>query len=100
MSNKYGGIFLHCCANADHQYEGLQKLPNFRGLNRELGASDKRLTVNTFAGKTVLNVAWQSVEAVENLLDMAKPDSRFLLNMDSTDIDDAKRTYERLKSKM
>ncbi|MEI6520207.1 MAG: uroporphyrinogen decarboxylase family protein [bacterium] len=100
MSNKYGGIFLHCCANADHQYEGLQKLPNFRGLNRELGASDRRLTVNTFAGKTVLNVAWQPIEAVEALMDMAKPNSRFLFNMDSTDIDDAKRTYERVKSRM
>ncbi len=94
MSEKYGGIFLHCCATADHQYGGLQKLPNFRGLNREFGASDKRLTVNTFAGKTVLNVAWQPIEAIEGLLKMAKPDSRFLFNLPSTDLDDAKRTYE------
>lgn len=97
LSNRYGGIFLHCCANADHQYEGLQKLPNFRGFNRELGASDRRLTVNTFAGKTVLNVAWQTIEAIEGLLDMAKPDSRFMFNIDSADIDDAKRMYERIR---
>ncbi len=98
LSNKYGGIFLHCCAHADHQYEGLQKLPNFRGFNRELGASDRRLTVNTFAGKTVLNVAWNTIEQVEELLRMAQPDSRFLFNMDSTDIDDAKRTYELIRN--
>ena len=33
LSERYGGIGIHCCANARHQWPGLKKIPNLRLLN-------------------------------------------------------------------
>jgi len=33
LSNRYGGIGIHCCANARHQWEGLKRVPGLRLLN-------------------------------------------------------------------
>ncbi len=33
LSNRYGGLGMHCCANAKHQWEHLIKIPDFRVLN-------------------------------------------------------------------
>jgi len=31
LSRTFGGLFMHCCAAADHQYEGFKRVPNLRG---------------------------------------------------------------------
>ncbi|HUV05588.1 MAG TPA: uroporphyrinogen decarboxylase family protein [Armatimonadota bacterium] len=33
LSRRYGGIGIHCCANAKHQWEGLKRIPDLRLLN-------------------------------------------------------------------
>jgi len=33
LSERYGGIGIHCCANARHQWPGLKKIPDLRLLN-------------------------------------------------------------------
>ena len=33
LSNRYGGIGIHCCASARHQWENFRKVPNLRLLN-------------------------------------------------------------------
>ncbi len=33
LSERYGGIGIHCCAHARHQWENLKKIPNLRLLN-------------------------------------------------------------------
>ncbi len=33
LSERYGGIGIHCCANARHQWNGLLKIPELRLLN-------------------------------------------------------------------
>ena len=33
LSDRYGGIGLHCCANARHQWENLRRVRNLRMLN-------------------------------------------------------------------
>jgi len=33
LSNRYGGLGMHCCANARHQWENFKKIPNLRLLN-------------------------------------------------------------------
>ncbi|MHC4984664.1 MAG: uroporphyrinogen decarboxylase family protein [Planctomycetota bacterium] len=33
LSDRYGGIGIHCCANARHQWPGLKKIPNLKLLN-------------------------------------------------------------------
>jgi len=97
LSNTFGGLFVHCCATADHQYPSLGKIPNLRGLNRVFQEPGPRPAIEAFSGQTVLLVAWYSEETICEMLDMALPDTRFLFNMPAQPLDEAKRTYERLR---
>jgi hypothetical protein len=99
LSETYGGLFVHCCATADHQYESFRKIPNLRGMNRVFQAPGPRPAIETFAGETVHMVAWTDEEGVYDLLDMALPKTRFLFNMPAQPLDESKRTYDRLRER-
>ncbi len=99
LSRRFGGLFVHCCATADHQYGNFKKIPNLRGLNRVFQAPGPRPAIDTFDGHTVFMHAWHPVEYVEMMLDMAHPHTRFLFNMPWQPLDDAKRTYARLRER-
>ena len=99
LSNTFGGLFMHCCADADHQYGQFNKIPNLRGLNRVYQAAGPKPAIEAFSGRTVLMQAWYDEEAVNNMIDMALPDTRFLFNMAAESLEDAKRMYERLRKR-
>jgi hypothetical protein len=99
LSETFGGLFMHCCATADHQYPSFRKIPNLRGLQRLFQQPGARPAIETFSGHTVLVIAGYAEEAVHEMLDMALPDTRFLLNMPPQPLDDARRTYERLRER-
>ncbi|MHB8994397.1 MAG: uroporphyrinogen decarboxylase family protein [Armatimonadota bacterium] len=99
MSETFGGIFMHCCAAADHQYESFKKIPNLRSLNRVFQAPGPKPAVEAFAGQTVLAQAWMDPEDMLAMLDMAHEDSRFLFNVGPLPLDEAKRTYEALRER-
>jgi len=94
LSRAFGGIFIHCCATADHQYPSFGKIPNLRGLHRVFQSPGPRPAIEAFAGKTVLMVGYD-----ERILDMALPESRFLFNVGSESLEDAKRTYEGIRAR-
>ncbi len=81
LSRDFGGIFMHCCATADHQYPMFNAIPNLRGINRVFQAPGPRPAIEAFSGRTVLMMAWLDEQAVYDLLDMALPDTRFVFNM-------------------
>ena len=99
LSETFGGLFVHCCAYADHQYSNFLKIPNLRGLNRDLKATDIKLTIDTFSGRTVLMVAGATEAQIYTLLEMAQPNTRFLFNISASNIDEARRLIERIKEK-
>jgi len=99
LSQTFGGLFAHCCAAADHQYGSFLKIPNLRGLNRVFQAPGPRPAIEAFSGRTVLIVAWTDEQGVYKLLDMARPDTRFLFNMPGQPLEEARRTYERLRAR-
>jgi len=107
LSETFGGLFIHCCANADHQYGSFKKIPNLRGLNRVFQAPGPRPAIEAFSGQTVLTMAWIGEETVQAMLDMAQPNTRFLFNMSrastsSTEylsLEEAKPLNERLRAR-
>lgn len=99
LSNTFGGLFMHCCATADHQYASFKKIPNLRGLNRVFQEPGPRPAIEAFSGRTVLMMAWIPEQQVCDLLAMARPDTRFLFNMSAQPLDDARATYERLRAR-
>ena len=98
LSTAFGGLFMHCCANADHQYANFLKIPNLRGLNRVFQAPGPRPAITTFSGRTVLVVAWTEEDAVKKMLDMAHPNTRFLFSMPRRPLEEQKPIYEQLRA--
>lgn len=97
LSEQFGGLFMHCCAAADHQYSEFNKIPNLRGINRVFQAPGPRPAIEAFAGRTVLVQAWMTEDQVMEMVDMALPNSRFAFDMQVADIDEGKALYERLR---
>ncbi len=99
LSETFGGIFIHCCAQADHQYPGFKKIPNLRGLNRVFQKPGPRPAIEAFAGTTVLIQGWENEESINRMLDMALPETRFLFNLHGCSLEEAKPLYERLRTR-
>ena len=97
LSESFGGIFIHCCATADHQYGNVRKIPNLRGLNRVFQAPGPRPAIEAFSGQTVLMMAWMAEEQIHELLEMALPDTRYLFDMSGLDLETAKGLPARLR---
>jgi hypothetical protein len=97
LSERYGGLFMHCCANADHQYGEFLKIPNLRGLNRVFLEPGPRPAIDAFSGRTVLILGCGGEEGMRELLAMARPDTRFLFNVGAPTLDEAKALLERLR---
>ena len=99
LSRTFGGLFMHCCAAADHQYASFLKIPNLRGLNRVFQTPGPRPAVDAFAGRTVLMNAWFDEQTMHGILDMARPNSRFLFNLPGQPLDEQRKVYERLRER-
>jgi hypothetical protein len=97
LSESWGGLFMHCCAAADHQYAGFRKIPHLRGLNRVFQAPGPGPAVKAFAGETVLLVAWSNEAGVREMLELAQPDSRFLFSLPAANLEEAQRLHERAR---
>ncbi|MCS7264785.1 MAG: hypothetical protein NZ805_08140 [Armatimonadetes bacterium] len=98
LSETFGGLFVCCHAYADHQYGNFLKIPNLRGFNRDLRATDVQLLIDTFAGRAVLIIAGATEGQIYNLLKMAKPNSRFLFNLSASNLEEAKVLLERIRN--
>lgn len=100
LSNRYGGISLHCCATADHQYASFRKIPKLRGLNRVFQTPGSKPAIDAFAGETVLITAWFPEEFINEMLDLAVLDSRFMFTMPYLPDEEAKAQLERLMKRI
>ncbi len=48
LSNEFGGISIHCCANAEHQLDGFANLPGLKYINLMHPVVSLEKAVNTF----------------------------------------------------
>jgi hypothetical protein len=92
LSNKLcteflSGLFVHRCDYADRQHGNFL---NLRSLNRNLKATNVQLTIDTFAGQTVLMITGATEAQIYKLLEMAKPNSRLLFNLSASNLDEMK----------
>ena len=99
LSDTFGGLFMHCCATADHQYGSFGKIRNLRGLNRVFQKPGAKPAIDAFSGRTVLVQAWMDEAALNALLEMAHPDTRFLFNLSVEKPEQAVPLVERLRKR-
>jgi len=98
LSRTFGGLFLHCCANADHQYQGFRGIPGLRGLNRVFQQAGPRPAIEMFSGTAVFMQAWGDVDSYFRMLDLALPRTRFLFNLGGK-TEEVRAEYERLRAR-
>lgn len=100
MSGNFGGIFMHCCATADHQYGSFRNIPNLRGLNRVYQDPGPKPAIDTFAGHTVLINSWLEEAFYSQMLDFAHPETRFLFNVQAETKDKQKAFFGRMRERI
>ncbi|MBU0610225.1 MAG: hypothetical protein KKI08_20240 [Armatimonadetes bacterium] len=100
LSETFGGLGMHCCADGDHTFASFCKIPNFYAFNRvptktqayeamfrELGGPDGPVFV-----------PWPPDEAtVKMLLDKAPEGSRFIFHCPHQDADKAQEWLARVR---
>ncbi|MEI7835590.1 MAG: uroporphyrinogen decarboxylase family protein [Planctomycetota bacterium] len=53
LSDRYGGLGMHCCATARHQWDNMKKIPNLKILNLTRGLEETEAGIVYFADHCV-----------------------------------------------
>jgi len=96
LSDRYGGIGIHCCADSRHQWEGFRKVPSLRLLNLVQPPEVLREAYAFFAGDTTQmhGTCWDG--APETWPDQAPAASRCVFETAAETHDDALGLAEKL----
>jgi hypothetical protein len=97
LSERYGGISIHCCAKAAHQYPSFRKIPNFRAWQRVFADDGgARVALEAWPDKPFV-VAWHSEEEACELKAIS-PGTRFLINMEAQEsLEESRALFGRLR---
>ncbi len=100
LSDTFGGLGMHCCADAEHQFESFKKIPNFYAFNRVAGQRGYKTILDHFNDKDapVFVLAWIEPEDIDMLIRNAGPDMRFIFNFIAEDIDQAKAWHDQIQN--
>jgi len=100
LAETFGGLGMHCCADADHQLESFKKIPGFYGFNRVADRDGLCKMLEPLGGPDapVHVLAWIEDDVAERLIRNAPEGTRFIFNMvGAEDADEAKAWYEKMR---
>ena len=99
LAPTFGGLGMHCCAQAEHQFASFNKIPGFYGFNRVAAQQGYEPILQHFQGKAspVHTLAWIDENTITRLVQLAKPDTRFAFVLMGEPRDKAKAWLERLR---
>ena len=100
LAQTFGGIGMHCCADAEHQFASFMKIPGFYGFNRVAARHGYEPILKDLGGPAapVHVLAWVDEKAIARLVRLAPPGTRFIFNLLGAPLDDAKAWLERMRS--
>jgi len=98
LSDRYGGIGIHCCADSEHQWHNFKKVPNLRLLNLVRPADVTERAYPYFAGHTCqMHRESCAVGEAWTWPSQFSPDTRFVIEAYAKDRAEAVMIAERLK---
>ncbi|MFZ2656739.1 MAG: uroporphyrinogen decarboxylase family protein [Victivallales bacterium] len=102
LSETFGGLGMHCCAAAEHQFEYFKKIPDFYAFNRvPAGGKGFEPSVNAFGGEKgpLLSLGWMNDEpTVERLIRNSPETTRFIFHASFDGIVQAKEWFGRMSA--
>ena len=92
LSKTFGGIGMHCCAAAEHQFESFKKIPNFYAFNRVAARNGYSPLLKHFTGGAapVHVLAWIPERDIEYLVRNAPAGTRFIFNLVGASVQEAR----------
>jgi hypothetical protein len=98
LSNRYGGIGMHCCANSRHQWPGFRRIPNLRLLNIVQPADVVADAFPFFNGHVAQWHACTGEAPPFNMLEGLHPETHLVLETSADTREEAIRLAEYLKT--
>ncbi|MBI4977617.1 MAG: hypothetical protein HZC28_09050 [Spirochaetes bacterium] len=100
LSTAFGGLGMHCCAKAEHQFENFMKIPNFYGFNRVASKNTRgyKAMLEYFkdASAPVLVFGWLDDETTEWFIANAPEGVRCIFTQLGASSENAKRWLDRM----
>ena len=96
LSKRYGGLGMHCCANAGHQWENLLKIPDFRLLNLCQSAQRVKEAYEFFGPRLAQMHSWSGDGAPEGWPQGYPQGSRVVMSASAGTEDEAKALADKL----
>jgi len=80
LSRTFGGLGMHCCADAEHQFALFNRIPGFQYFNRVAARRGYLPLLDHFAGPAAPAhvLAWVEEDQIAALLGQAAPGTRFV----------------------
>lgn len=80
LAETFGGLGMHCCADAEHQFESFKKIPNLYAFNRVPGRQGWDPLLEHFDGpdSPVHVLGWVTPAQIEAFIRKAHPATRFI----------------------
>ncbi len=98
LSDRYGGLGMHCCANSRHQWPGFMRIPNLRLLNI---VQPPDVVADAFPFFNGYVAQWHSCTGEApplNMLEGLNPDTHIVLETSAASKEEAIRLAEYLKA--
>ncbi len=96
LSNRYGGLGIHCCANSRHQWKKFKKIPNLKLLNICQPASVTREAFQFFADHTVQMHGWSGDGPPETWPAQLPANARYVIEANEKTKEEALNLCEKL----
>ena len=97
LSERYGGIGIHCCANSRHQWENFKKIPNLRVLNLNQPEKIIKESWGFFADKVVQWPGWNGEGEPWTWPSQYPENSRIIMQINASSREQALELSEKLQ---
>jgi hypothetical protein len=100
LAETFGGLGMHCCATAEHQFESFRKIPNFYGFNRVQSGAGYLPMLKPLGGPDgpVHVLAWVEEDTIRELLTHAPAGTRFIFNLLGAEEQDAREWLDHMRA--
>jgi len=99
LADTFDGFGMHCCADAEHQFELFKRIPGFYAFNRVAARHGYQPILDHFGGpgNPVHVLAWVDPQETERLIREAPQGTRFIFEATGLELDEAKAWYAKMR---